>query len=191
MAGPTRPTPPSAIDGFRRLERTRTVATTSAAIAASATFDERPAMPRASRRRRARRFAGAARLLVLVAVLATIIGSSYSLASSGGGVERAPAEREPATDTVPARSSEPTTSSPTGDAAASDMVATATEPTVEPVATEVVAAAAPATVTAPTGQLPLTDFFDMQRLLLAGSLLVLLGMLVQVAGQPLPARTTR
>lgn len=198
MARPPRPTPPSAIDGFRRLERTRTVATPSEAIAATATFDERP-----STRRRpgtGRRVAGALRLLAFVAALVIVVGTSVSLAGSGGdeGPRVEPAASSTVEDTSTSSSPDASTSQPeavddvlmaeSSDAPSEeDTVVADEEPTT--IAAAAVPDAAPAP--SPSRSLPFTDSVDMQRLLLAGSALLLLGMLVQVAGQPLPAQNRR
>lgn len=197
MAGPTRPTPPSAIDGFRRLERTRNVAAAGHVPVATAVVPpRRRPLPTA-------RVAGMARLAGFIAVLAIIIGTSVGLASADS---RADARRDAARSTTTA---EPTPAaaasvereapatvtkqSAPADAKASDAVPAAESS--EPVETVAVAAAAesgaaPAATSAPStasGALPFTGEPSLDRYLLIGAALVLLGMLMQIAGQPLPA----
>lgn len=195
------------MDGYRRLERTRTVATPSHAIAATAVLDERVGS-RESRRRSARRLAGAVRLLAFVVVLAMIVGTSVSIARSTSG-DPAPATREPASEKAAivaeddATTTVDSTRSPlsasadvsakdapaakagdsSSDAASSDDVVVADTASAAPAAT-----AAPSSTTTTERALPLTGTIDSKLILLAGCALVLLGMLVQVAGQPLPAR---
>jgi hypothetical protein len=157
MARTPRQLPPSAIDGYRRLARTRGASNPDATDGHEAT------PPSASRPRRLRwpsghRIAGSLRLLAFVAVLATIVSTSVTLASAD-----------------PADESQPVVSG------------TTVESTPEPIA-PVAAEPAPAEAAAPARSLPITGVLDVPRMLLLGSLLVLVGMLVQVAGQPLPAR---
>jgi hypothetical protein len=147
----------------------------------TAIVDSRPAARRTSLRTLRRRLAGSLRLLAFVAVLATIVGTSVSLAGSNSSTtsERAP-RAEPA---VPV----------TSGTAVSEPVQTRdveTIPTPKTESSTVVPASADA-VTTPSSALPVTGADDTSRWLLAGAMLVLMGMLVQIAGQPLPARVAR
>lgn len=180
MTRPPRPIPPSAIDGYRRLDRTSTI---------------QAARPVAPRRRLGRRLASSLRLVAFVGVLVIIVGTSVSLAGSRT-TTRTPAKREPAVVTVtqvkpvatPTARERAAEKIPTPKTKSTPIVA-ATEPAAADAATD--AAAAPREIAAPTGALPLTGVVDVSHMLLAGSVLVLLGMLVQIAGTPLPARAAR
>jgi hypothetical protein len=196
MTRPSRPTPPSAIDGFRRLERTRSVTTGTAPIdGVSAVVDAQAVTARRPRRSLGRRIGSSLRLVSFVAALVAIVGTSVSLAGSNG-TRRDVAKRESAavagtsTSSTSAKSSVDSPSTPAAkadDAAVADATGIETIPTPKTAAAAVVPATTTA-VTAPARSLPLTGVIDTTRLLLAGSLLVLLGMLAQIAGTPLPAR---
>lgn len=227
MTGPSRPTPPSAIDGYRRLARTR------GAVAAEASTEllTDAASPRVSRRRRPRagaRLVGSLRLVGFVGVIVLIVATSVGLASAGTSRDSAPRadaattspdtssndssgttsssasssaptaiDDGPSSSTTPAPSSSGSSSSGSegsvavesdavaevdGSAAASDEHAGHHATAVEAVA------AGPARTTA-SRELPFSGPpVEVQRVLLGGALLVLVGMLVQAAGAPLPAR---
>lgn len=189
MAGTRPPKPPSALDGYRRLERTRSTVGGASAVVGAGTVApalDADAMPRATSLRRASRVraAGALRLLSFVAVLALIVGTSVSLASAD---ERTAAPRKESStpEAVVERTAEP---------AKVESTPVVAREAAKPVAeAPVKAAAEPAPVvttqvTAPQAALPLTGDVQVRWLMLGGALLVLVGMLVQVAGQPLPAR---
>ena len=76
-------------------------------------------------------------------------------------------------DSTPRASGDDTADESTGSGASSAPSASAAETSAVPT---------------PAGALPRTGEGDVSRIVLAGSLFVLLGMLVQIAGQPLPAR---
>ena len=192
MARPPRRMPPSAMDGYRRLARTRS---------ASPPPDSQPTDPTpptaALEWRRLRipvaRAAGALRFMAFVAVLAIIIGTSVSLAS-GDPQERqaAVSATKPAAATAqatPARDSTVAKVAERADAPAATPVTTSTK--VEPNAAEPATTSAAASAPTSTRSLPNTGDDDIARLLLAGAATMLLGMLVQIAGQPLPARSQR
>jgi hypothetical protein len=184
MAGPSRPTPPSALDGYRRLARTRGAASTTPV----AVDPER-------RRARAGRIAGALRLVVFVGVLAIIVGTSVGLASADTRGKDRTADK-----VVSNEAPTPALQGPILDVASTNPVARDTADVVKhpakatpkvDAAPKVTAAQAVAPTTAaavrPRGSLPYTGAPEIDRLLLGGAMLVLLGMLVQIAGQPLPA----
>jgi hypothetical protein len=188
MARPPRQLPPSAIDGYRRLARTRGASSGDGAPAAETT-PPTASRPRRLRRPSGQRIAGSLRLLAFVAVLATIVGTSVTLASADPADERASrASAEPAP--IPA-ADEPAAAESRADAPADEsepvISGTAVETTQEPTAVSA-PEPTPAAADAPARALPVTGVLDVPRMLLLGSLLVLVGMLVQVAGQPLPAR---
>ncbi len=189
------------MDGYRRLERTRSAA--GAALGA-ATVDA--GIRRSPRLTRAR-VAGALRLVGFVGVLALIVGTSVSLASADERgepttraaeakvVEPTPVDTTPVADTVPvadtARESRASTSDePAMAEATDDVVETAADaaPAADAVAVDASATAGTASGVVPQAALPLTGDLQIRWLLLGGATLVLFGMLVQVAGQPLPAR---
>lgn len=192
------------MDGYRRLERTRSVGSASMGAVAVGTVEPSEAVRerRSSRLSRAR-IAGAARLLAFVGVLALIIGTSVSLASAD---ERSAPDVEPASasanvdltgSTSEADPVEPATSenpAPARDARGADKqpepVAIVEElDPIEPTAVDSTTDVASANGVAPTGSsLPLTGDIQVRWLLLGGAGLVLLGMLVQIGGQPLPVR---
>lgn len=194
MARTPRRPQPSALDGFRRLERTRSVVLDQQAVrAAVATLE--PTRERPRRRRGTQRLAGAARLVAFAAALVIIVGTSVSLANSGrtsSTTERVPSAK-PAQPVVVA-AVDPVEDAPTERAPAAEPVAradAAPAPDPEPDPDPIVAAGPTlaATDTSPSRTLPFSGPEDtVQLALLGGSLLVVLGMLVQVAGQPLPAR---
>lgn len=193
MARPPRPKPPSAIDGYRRLERTRRVAAPDAGVLVATA-----AVAPRSRRIRPARIAGALRLAGFVAVLAIIVGTSVGLASAGtrGGDERAATRPTPAAvHTVVAREGRPEAKPKPepGATATRENAAPAKAPAASEDAGVAVAGVSdvPAAAAAPAPRaraLPFTGALEVQRVLLAGASLVLLGMLVQIGGQPLPAR---
>jgi len=171
--------PPSALDGYARLARTR------AAMRGRA--DEEGAV---SRRPRSQRIVGALRLVGFVAVLAMIVGTSVGLASadpssSSSKPQRRAAAAAPVVDeAIAERDVEPVAREATA----------ATEADDEPVAVEATTAVAPeSAAAAPTtdAALPFTGPNDIDLMLLGGAVLVFLGMLVQIAGQPLPAHAAR
>lgn len=187
------------MDGYRRLERTRSAA--GAALGAASVEARVRRSPRLTRAR----VAGAMRLVGFVGVLALIVGTSVSLASAderSAPVQRAAAK--PATTAKPAVSAPDTASStvtvseirsregaaPKADAApkieaAEEVADAAAEP--DAVAVDATATAGTASGATPQAALPLTGDVQVRWLLLGGAVLVLVGMLVQVAGQPLPA----
>ncbi len=187
------------MDGYRRLERTRNVAAPAQAIAATAIVEERPAIAPRRRRRMGRRLAGAARLIAFAAVLAVIIGTSVSLASSDRS-NRAPARTEPvaAKTVAPAKTAAPVKTPSTSMArdTAVEVDSPAKVAAEDETAAEPTTAAAPtttstnsATSTATASSLPRTGpAFDARLVVLAGAALFLFGMALQIAGQPLPAR---
>jgi hypothetical protein len=207
MDGPTRPTPPSAIDGYRRLERTRKVAAGHVPVATAVVPPKRRAVNSA-------RVAGMLRLAGFIAVLAVIVGTSVGLASADNraGARRVAAEKSTTETSVAASASttEAVSDKPSvsalakdhpapGDDAAEHSHAAASDDAPEaaeaPAVEESVAVAAADTTPAPaatagtaTTSLPFTGEPSLDRILLFGAGLVLLGMLVQIAGQPLPAR---
>ncbi|MCW2924086.1 MAG: hypothetical protein JWM98_1490 [Thermoleophilia bacterium] len=210
MARSPRQLPPSALDGYRRLARTRH-AVAAAGVEAVAGTDV-AARPSAARPSRTRRVAGAIRLAGFVAVLALIVGTSVSLAGTDDHPAQRPAAARHAASTATAtaatshataavahaasplaRDTSPdvkpdaaTTAHADTDASAAGSTATDAASAPEPAATIAPAAAAAASPT--TGSLPLTGETRLQWPLLGGALLALTGMLLQIAGQPLPAR---
>ena len=220
MAGTRPPKPPSAIDGYRRLERTR---------GGGAPTLEPPELPAAAaapstRRARGARAVGALRLTAFIAVLATIVGTSVGLASADqqstihgaaddGVAARAtdtsmvlgpPARDEASSDPAASRSSAERISLLARDTADTGRPKAETKPVAETTERAVGADPEPATPAAdsapstassgsaeaptPTGALPITGDGDSMRIVLAGAAFLLLGMLSQIAGQPLPAR---
>ena len=195
MRPPARPPVPSALDGYQRLRRGPVASARAASEVGPLTMEA--ATP--TRRRVLRRMVGAARLAGLVAVLAVIVGASVGLASSGPSEPRdvrATAATGPLTVPAPVG---PTRALHAAAAAKATHVSKATHaPKATPVAT---AAKAPAVAVetpsqsvvaspraaAPRAQLPYTGDRLSLAVLLAGAGLVLLGMLVQIAGQPLPS----
>lgn len=191
MAGPTRPTPPSAFDGYRRLERTRRVAAQAPVQAATAVVPPRRAPVRGSR------IAGFVRLACFVSVLAIIVATSVGLASAD---TRAQAQRETAVQAD--ASPEPAGASrvePESEASAVDVAGRASDdaPGIAGAANATtpkddvqvpVAGATTAPSAARPARLPFTGEPSLDRFLVAGAALVLLGMLLQIAGQPLPDR---
>lgn len=196
MAGPNRPTPPSAIDGYRRLERTRRIAAPERVPVATAV------VPPRRKRARSARVAGIVRLATFVTVLAVIIATSVGLASAD---TRAAAKRS-AVRTKQSHATHVASSTPANAPTslvkssaksaddATEGIADKADAVEEP--TPVAAAAAnpaprAAAGSTKTAELPFTGEPSLDRILLAGASLVLLGMLVQIAGQPLPARRVR
>lgn len=196
------------MDGYRRLERTRSVAGTAAVVGAGTV----KARVRRSTRLTGARVAGALRLVGFVGVLALIVGTSVSLASAderSAPAQRATAkpmqavpaeestsEAAPAPMTVAAVTAREAAApkddvSPTVEAAeevpAEQVADAAAEP--DAVAVDATATAGTASGATPQAALPLTGDVQVRWLLLGGAVLVLVGMLVQVAGQPLPARS--
>jgi LPXTG-motif cell wall-anchored protein len=173
------------MDGYRRLERTRSVVGASLGSATIGSVQPQPA-PRAARRPSRARVAGTLRLAGFVGVIALIIGTSVSLASAD---ERT----EPASSSAPAKverasAPEPKQDEPVVERAAPEPIvepAPAAADVVEPTSTNL----GSANGSLPAASLPLTGDEQVSWFVLGGSLLVLVGMLVQVAGQPLPART--
>lgn len=185
MARPPHPKPPSAIAGYQRLARTRSVVSEAQVQLEVGTVD---AAPRP--RRRAPRLAGALRLAGFVSVLAIIVGTSVGLASADTRGAEQTAQPRTTTVTKVAQDAEPTEKVPAASEAARpvDDTTPAARAGADGAAGAVVPVAAAGTA---AGELPLTGERAIEHVLLGGALLVLLGMLVQVAGQPLPARATR
>ncbi|MCW2971819.1 MAG: hypothetical protein JWN72_92 [Thermoleophilia bacterium] len=203
MRRPPRPSTPSAIDGYQRLRRGSSVAApyapdaTPAGVLGPVELAGSGAGTGAVRTWR-HRVVGATRLAGLVAVLAIIVGASVGLASSDSTHPRSNRERAATSSTAP----EPVV--PTADVVAavakpatSAKAAPATTSTVEPdVVAEAAIKAAPSATTVaeraasirPDRVLPFTGDRTAPSLLLGGAALVLLGMLLQIAGQPLPAQ---
>ena len=213
---------PSAMDGYRRLNRTTSVRGSggvAAIVGVTRPSDIASVVaPAATRRpRRGRRVAGGLRLAGFGAVIALIVGTSVALA--GGGSIDSPAKRRSATAAAPAtftadpakvsarrdtakapvagammntkaatphsavaKTSPATKSSVIAKAAAADTTrvvsSTATQAAASPVIARRAAAGA---------ELPFSGERELSIVLLAGSVLMLLGMLTQIAGQPLPA----
>ena len=150
------------------------------------------------------------RLIAFVGVLALIVGTSVSLASADERsaappvakksvakeptVERAVAKETPVdTATAPTATvgkAAPSKSEAVADdsPASSEADTTAVADTPDAVAVDPAATAGSASGEIPQARLPLTGDVQVRWLLLGGAGLVLVGMLVQVAGQPLPAR---
>lgn len=178
MAGKRPPKPPSALDGYRRLERTRSVRGVDAAAVVGAavvtTRDRR--VPRLTRAR----IAGAMRLVAFVAVLALIVGTSVGLASADERSAAVRAKAPVAKSTIEKTSTKKTSTSEVAREDHSAHEAATAEPAVS---------TGTATGAVPQATLPFTGADDhLSRILLGGALLMLVGMLVQIAGQPLPAR---
>ncbi|MBC7460279.1 MAG: hypothetical protein H7287_02855 [Thermoleophilia bacterium] len=180
MRRPPRPSTPSAIDGYQRLRRGTSLVPPHAPGAAPT------AMPESVERRDTgaarswrRRIVGATRLAGLAAVLAVIVGASVGLASSDTTHPRSNRERAAMSSAAPA-------------AAATPNIAGARAAAVEVVAQPIPSATAVADIAAPAANraLPFTGDRTAPTLLLGGAALVLLGMLLQIAGQPLPAART-
>lgn len=204
MARPPRIPTPSAIDGYRRLARTAAARTPQAPIDPGAV----DVVARDTSGRRRARAAGALRLVTFVTVLAIIVGTSVSLASADTRPRAERAQRtadragraEPTEVGTPlvvtAQAEQDGASTGADEAAAMEAADTTADPSVSGRAPGPTAVAgisdAPATSTpARTAELPFTGEPTVDRVLLAGALLVLTGMLVQIAGQPMPARATR
>ncbi len=220
------PKRPSAIDGYRRLERTRSVVGASLGAATMGAVEpvdrEQRIEPRASRRssRLTRaRVAGAVRLVGFVGVLALIVGTSVSIASADqrrgdatpapAGTERTaskqvdpepveakPVDAEPVERLASRAADTPAVKEPPATSRAADKPVAApaevADVTPEPAAAIADdAGTGTATGAIPSAPLPFTGELQVRWIVLGGSLLVLVGMLVQVAGQPLPARASR
>jgi len=208
MARSRPPKPPSALDGYRRLERTRLGAAPSVEPTELPTALDVDAAPRRARRVRV---AGALRLVGFLAVLATIVGTSVGLAQADQEPKAATAARTATSDAVdgvvlgpdvpvardtadvgpPKAETAPVadvteTSDSTPRASSDDTADESTGSGASPAPSA--SAAETSAVPTPAGALPRTGEGDVTRIVLAGSLFVLLGMLVQIAGQPLPAR---
>ena len=186
MTQPPRIKPPSAIDGYRRLARTRSAATPARGSEPGAAVAPQPT---GTRTRRAR-FAGGLRLLGFVGVLAIIIGTSVSLASA----DTRDADATSGTDSA-ARSTAPVQApgraaleraADAKEQAAADAVVPAVSTTAVTPPSDVATSSSAATP-AGTASLPVTGETGVELVLLGGSMLVLFGMLAQIAGQPLPA----
>lgn len=172
------------MDGYRRLERTRSVAGTAAVVGAGTV----KARVRRSPRLTGARVAGALRLVGFVGVLALIVGTSVSLASADERSE--PVQRattEPAREAAAPKDDASPTVVAAEEVAAEEVAGAAAEP--DAVAVDATATAGTASGATPQAALPLTGDVQVRWLLLGGAVLVLVGMLVQVAGQPLPARS--
>lgn len=191
MPGSSPPKPPSAIDGYRRLERTRSMPPRPAEGTAGGAV-RAPA--------RSARVAGALRLVAFIAVLAVIVGTSVGLASADTRpAERTPARppsEQPTRDGSAARDLPPPRSAVTADGdsvansrAARDKVAATSDAAASSGAARTTPAsrAARAAAAGAGDELPFTGEPQVEHVLLGGSTLVLLGMLAQIAGQPLPA----
>lgn len=136
-------------------------------------------------RGRGTRILGAVRLLAFAAALAMIVGTSVALASAEDrGTQRVAAAKDTALLTKDA----PDAADDTADVDTTDAVDTsadsAAETTAADVATEPVV-----TASASDSDLPVTGPRDIPWAILAGASLLLLGMLVQIAVEPLPARS--
>lgn len=204
---PPRPPAPSALDGFRRLERTRAAARDAAR---GASVEQVQPMEHVGVRR-TRRVAGAMRIVGMLAVIAIIAGTSIGLATSDprsqgsertasstastsadtstGDVLGPPAPTRVATKAAAAKEAAPKEATPPAAApraaAPTRVAAKATAPKVA----EATMVPDPAPVRQPAAALPFTGAdVDVLRVLLAGGVFALLGMLVQIAGTPLPAR---
>ncbi|MCW2927205.1 MAG: hypothetical protein JWM86_1173, partial [Thermoleophilia bacterium] len=101
MTGPSRPTPPSALDGYRRLARTRGAATAEPV----GLLGDGAAARRARRPRIGARAVGTARLVAFTAVLVLIVATSVGLASADTEREAAPTRRAASTDAPAASTS--------------------------------------------------------------------------------------
>ncbi|MCW2962106.1 MAG: hypothetical protein JWM90_2493 [Thermoleophilia bacterium] len=177
---------PSALDGYSRLARTGTVVASSSE---PSTPDLRDSVAQRRRRRGGWRFAGGLRFLGLAAVLVLIVGASVGLASAdprGARTSTAAATHEKTTpvvrdavdaiDSIETRAAAEKPKDPT----ATERVASTTVASAVPEADAIVAPA--------NAQLPVTGDRTIEMFVLAGATLVLMGMALQIAGQPLPAR---
>lgn len=174
------------MDGYRRLERTRSAA--GAALGAASVEQGEVRVRRTSRMTRGR-ITGALRLVGFVGVLALIVGTSVSLASADERSEPAAraadatvVESTPVVDSTPVEDTTPVENTTPVKERAADA------PAADAIAVDETTSAGTASGVLPQAPLPLTGDLQVRWLLLGGSTLVLLGMLVQVAGQPLPAR---
>ncbi|MCW2921657.1 MAG: hypothetical protein JWL76_1531 [Thermoleophilia bacterium] len=161
------------------------------------------------------------RLVAFVGVLALIIGTSVSLASADdrapaktvaarsadstptptpvvarvtAGPKASAAKESGASkeSIAPKESAAPKVDAADADAeAAPDAAAAADADTGDALAADPSASAGTASGELPQAGLPLTGDVHVRWLMLGGAMLVLLGMLVQVAGQPLPAPARR
>lgn len=215
--------PPSAMDGFRRLEKARS----GERAATATTLHERV---NSADRGSTSRVAGALRLIGFLAVIMVIVATSVGLAiadSSDESSTRAATATKPSpaqTVTKKAVASKPAPAKAAAPKVATAKLVPATKiPTTSPVKTNVTPSSSvtpspsvaartstktvsDAATTAPlrqvndvavtsttaaaqpsAEQLPMTGDASVQHVLLAGAVLVLIGMLVQIAGQPLPA----
>lgn len=196
------------MDGYRRLERTRSVV--GAAGAASVGVVKPDVTRRRPRVTRAR-VAGAMRLVGFIGVLALIVGTSVSIASADDRpAEAAPVKSAAAADPV----RQPVAEEPAVSEAVAETTGVEKIPVVareadksgvapadadvaeagEPAPSDALAVDASSSVGTASGEvpqraLPFTGEAEVRRLVLGGAIFVLLGMLVQVAGQPLPARS--
>lgn len=195
MRPPSRPATPSAINGYQRLRRgSSSTAPSSGELVAQAETLAPTAPPPI--RRRMRRFVGVARFAGLVTVLAIIVGASVGLASSDSPHPRTTSTRTASTGSVPAHVFGPVESSAhTPRASTKPSAHTHTRARTTKAVAHATRVADAATATATTtasahpeaAQLPFTGDRTAPIMLLSGAALVLLGMLLQIAGQPLPA----
>lgn len=164
-----RPSPPSAIDGYKRLNRGAGVSQAHQALAAGVDGDGEGV--RRGRSATARRAVGALRMAGLVASVCVIVGASVALAGTD-----TPHPRTTRHDATPRRTTD----------AQSRTAATAH---VAPAArvTSAAAKVETSTVRAPSSPLPFTGDRMPLAISLAGGLLVVLGMFVQISVQPLPS----
>lgn len=166
------------------------------------------ATPTSSRRRRQRAL-GAARIALLACTLATVVGTSVGLARSSSPADAGAKHRDEVVTVESAanRSHSAVTAATRATAKGSDTekapatpnapatakaAAVAAKPAARAAASSTSATTVPATVPArprPSATaLPFTGDPLAYRVLLAGAALILTGMLVQIAGEPLPAR---
>ncbi len=185
------------MDGYRRLERTRSVSAAGAVVGAGTV----QARVRRAPRLTTSRVAGAMRLIAFVGVLALIIGTSVSLASADEQSTAKPVVERSSVDTPVVEKpvvekavvERATPAKPVVEKAAPAKSEAAPADAAEPEAADAVtvdpaAATGTASGAVPSAGLPLTGDLQIRWFLLGGATLVLMGMLVQVAGQPLPAR---
>jgi hypothetical protein len=192
MRRPPRPPAPSAIAGYQRLRR-------GSPASNDLLPDDAIGVPGSSvahahpRRSRIHRVAGGARLAGLITVLAIIVGASVGLASSDQThprhIERAATATAVSSKALigPKLRASSATKASTTKAVAIPKRPVAIAPKLVPPPT-VVAAVTTATVK-PTTALPFTGDRTPAVVLLGGGILVLIGMLLQIAGQPLPVRS--
>lgn len=142
------------------------------------------------------------RLVAFVGVIALIVGTSVSLASADDrSAATPPAKTTPVAKVTTVAKSAPdakvmTVAKAAPDAKESTAPADADETADVVEAADVVAVDPAATAGSASGELPqaslpLTGDVHVRWLMIGGAMLVLVGMLVQVAGQPLPARARR